>query len=164
MEEGFRQLLGYVEREGDALVPTGLVTLAGYRLGWWVTWQRQLHGDSELDADRERRLSELPGWTWDARAEQWEEGFSNLVEYVKQHGDARVVMTCNFDGFKLGSWVKVQRREFAKGSLATDRQNRLEALPGWSWDPFTDQWRKASGGSQTMSPTTGGMPACRGHT
>ncbi|WP_263998778.1 DEAD/DEAH box helicase [Mycobacterium yunnanensis] len=139
-EEGFRQLLRYVEREGNALVPTSLVTSSGYRLGWWVTWQRQLHGDLELEADRERRLSALPGWTWDTRATQWEEGFTNLVEYVNQYGDARVAVTYNFDGFQLGSWVKVQRREFAKGSLAPDRQTRLEELPGWTWDPFTDQW------------------------
>jgi superfamily II DNA or RNA helicase len=139
-EDGFRQLLGYVERIGDARVPSAYRGRDGYRLGWWVIWQRELHGKGELDTDRERRLCELPRWTWDARSDQWEEGFTKLLEYVKRHGDARVVMSCKIDGFNLGSWVKVQRREFAKGSFSPDRQARLEGLNGWSWDPFTDRW------------------------
>ena len=33
---------------------------------------------------------ELPGWTWDPHADQWEEGFSRLLHYVEHHGHARV--------------------------------------------------------------------------
>ena len=141
-EEGFKQLLRYEERQGDARVPSDYTTDDSYRLGWWVTWQRQLHGQGALEADRERRIEELPGWTWDVRADNWEEGFGQLLEYVKRTGDARVLMTSKVDGFNLGSWVKVQRRTFGGGALEADRIRRLEELPGWSWDPFTDQWEE----------------------
>lgn len=141
-EDGFRQLLRYVKREGDARVPSDFQTSDGYRLGWWTVWQRDLHGKGELDAERERRLSDLPGWTWDVRAEQWEAGFRQLQRYVERHGDARVPKTCVVDGFTLGVWVAVQRRRFSKGTFETDRRDRLEALPGWSWDPFTDAWEE----------------------
>ena len=47
------------------------------------------------------------------------------------------------DGFKLGSWVIRQRNNKSKNLLSQDRIERLEALPGWSWDPFTEQWEKA---------------------
>jgi superfamily II DNA or RNA helicase len=141
-EEGFKQLLHYVERQDDARVPSDHTTDNGYRLGWWTVWQRDLHGKGTLDADRERRLQELPGWTWDPRADNWEEGFRRLLEYVESNGDARILMTCKVDGFNLGSWVKVQRRTFANGSLEADRIRRLEELPGWSWDPFADQWEE----------------------
>ena len=47
------------------------------------------------------------------------------------------------DGFKLGSWVSNQRKNKSKNLLSQDRIERLEALPGWSWDPFTEQWEEA---------------------
>jgi hypothetical protein len=30
--------------------------------------------------------------------------------------------------------------EHTENKMDADRQQRLEALPGWSWDPLTDQW------------------------
>ena len=41
-------------------------------------------------------------------------------------------------GYPLGNWVGTQR-------LVTkdpDRRKRLEALLGWSWDPYADQWEE----------------------
>ena len=53
------------------------------------------------------------------------------------------------DGFKLGSWVSDQRKNKSKNLLSQDRIERLEALPGWSWDPFTEQWEEAFGQLQS---------------
>lgn len=46
------------------------------------------------------------------------------------------------DGYRLGAWVKVQRGNHAKGTLDSDRERRLQGLPGWSWDPLADQWEE----------------------
>ncbi|MGB2587192.1 MAG: helicase associated domain-containing protein, partial [Pseudolabrys sp.] len=35
------------------------------------------------------------------------------------------------DGYKLGLWIAVQRRD--KHKMDPDRRQRLEALPGWVW-------------------------------
>ena len=72
----------------------------------------------------------------------WEEGFSRLLDYVKRNGDARVPRSCTIDGYKLGAWVKGQRRIFGKGLLDADRQHRLESLDGWTWDPNADRWEE----------------------
>jgi hypothetical protein len=75
----------------------------------------------------------VPGWTWNPVADQWEEGFSHLLQYVERHGDARVPQSYSVDGYQLGEWVARQRRMYAKGLLDADRERRLQALPGWTW-------------------------------
>ena len=140
-EEGFSRLVDYVERHGDARVPS-LYTVDDYKLGQWAVTQRYFHAKGVLDADRERRLQELPSWTWDPFADQWEEGFSRLVDYVERHGDVRVPRSRTVDEHKLGTWITIQRRGHTKGVLDADRERRLEHLPGWTWDTFADQWEE----------------------
>ncbi|MEV0109761.1 helicase associated domain-containing protein [Nocardia sp. NPDC050799] len=136
-ELGFRHLNAYDQR-GNARVPTGHVDQAGYRLGQWCKVQRR---NRNLSAQRRRQLEALPGWTWDAVADQWERGFQHLAAYVDQHGHAQVPDAFGSeDKFRLGQWVGVQRRAQSTGSLSAARQLRLAALPGWTWNPIADQW------------------------
>ncbi|MGB8390262.1 helicase associated domain-containing protein, partial [Mycobacterium sp.] len=140
-EQGFSRLLDYVERHGHARVPRSC-TVAGYRLGVWINIQRNNHSNGTLAADRKCRLQDLPGWTWDAHAERWEEGFRSLLDYVERHGDARVPLSYAVDGYRLGEWVNMQRDRHSKGILGEDRRARLEALPGWVWSPLDAQWEE----------------------
>jgi hypothetical protein len=39
-------------------------------------------------------------------------------------------------------WVLVQRREYRRGALDTQRCARLEALPGWTWEPHDAAWEE----------------------
>ena len=87
----------------------------------------------KLSKERILRLTELPGWLWDVFAAQWEEGYSNLQRFVERHGHAKVLQSHQEGAFRLGNWVAAQRRRFKKGTLAQDRIDRLEALPGWVW-------------------------------
>jgi superfamily II DNA or RNA helicase len=132
-EEGFSHLLRFVDQHGHARVPTSF-TVKGYPLGGWVATQRNFRTNGKLDADRQQRLSNLPGWAWDARADQWEEGFSHLLHYVDEHGHARVVGSYVVDGYRLGAWVAKQRHKHAKGTLDPERERRLQALPRWTWN------------------------------
>ena len=92
-----------------------------------------------MDADRRKRLEALPGWSWDAIDDRWEEGFFHLKEYSEREGHCRVPKGYKTDiGYPLGNWVGTQRlvtKDFA-------RRQRLESLPGWSWDRYSDQWEK----------------------
>jgi hypothetical protein len=141
-EEGFSYLERFVKRQGHARVPATHKAADGYRLGVWVSYQRTAYANGRLAANRIARLEALPGWIWDVHEEKWEEGFSYLERFVKRQGHARVAVSHAENGYRLGQWVGVQRNTYAKGQLAPDRIARLEALPGWSWDPFADQWKE----------------------
>lgn len=46
------------------------------------------------------------------------------------------------DGYRLGAWVAWQRWRHADGTLDAERDQRLDALPGWRWDPHADRWEQ----------------------
>ncbi len=140
-EEGFARLVAYVEQHGHAMVPQSWV-VDRYRLGTWVAIQRTNHAQGRGLPDREERLQALPGWSWDPRADQWEEGFRYLIAYVEEYGHCLVPRPYVVAGYRLGTWVGTQRGKYAKGALAQPRVQRLQDIPGWSWDPDSDQWDK----------------------
>ena len=135
-DEGFRYLVDYVKEYGDARPPRDFVSRDGFRLGQWVTVQRVTKLRKRMDEQRSHRLENLHGWSWDPRADAWEEGFQHLAQFLKESGGVRPpqLHVCT-DGFKLGVWASTQRANFAKGTLSTDRQKRLEKLKGWDWKP-----------------------------
>jgi hypothetical protein len=133
-EDGFRHLTEYVERRGDARPVRKVVCDDGFKLGQWVTVQRTTKAKKEMDEQRVRRLEALPNWTWDPRADAWEQGFSHLVEFLRDsNGNGLTHQIVCPDGYKLGVWITSQRVNYAKGNLALERQRRLESLPGWIW-------------------------------
>jgi superfamily II DNA or RNA helicase len=138
-EEGFRHLMEYVDIVGQARVRDDYRTIQGYRLGGWLTTQRMKI--NRLSSDRKARLEALPGWSWDARDDKWEEGFCYLKDFVDRIKHAKPPHSHKTeDGFRLGQWVAVQRRH--QSSLSPERKVRLEALSGWTWDALLDKWEE----------------------
>jgi hypothetical protein len=140
-DEGFEHLLRYAADHLHTRIPA-TYKIDGYRLGQWVTIQRQNRSKGTLDKTRQDRLEDVPNWTWDPIADMWEEGFRHLKEYVAQHGDSRVPQQYRASDYRLGSWVNSQRANGRSGILTPDRRERLEALPGWTWDPRADKWEE----------------------
>jgi hypothetical protein len=107
------------EMASDRQVPRGYKSADGFELSNWVNFQRAKR--DEMAPDRRQRLEALPGWTWDTRADQWEEGFSYLRQYSEREGNCRVPLKFEMDdGYRLGGWVSRQRTH--QSSMDPDRR------------------------------------------
>jgi hypothetical protein len=122
-EQNFHQL----EQEDNACVSKP------HPLYEWVRVLRVSHTKGTLDPERVCRLEKLPGWVWNVVDAKWERSFRQL----EQEDTA-----CLSPSHPLFPWVHTQRKFYSKGTLDPERASRLEALPGWSWDPQTDRWER----------------------
>jgi len=142
--DGFERLQKYVKANGKANPPQDYKTKDGFRLGGWITVQRQ--NKDSLTTERKRILEAFPFWTWTPKEDEmlsaWADGISRLQEYVKKNGIARPPRDHKTkDGFRLGAWVhnKISR----KNELSPERISQLEKLPLWTWTPKEDEMLSA---------------------
>src|SRR5262249_35055775 len=132
-ETGFHHLAVYKQREGHCRVPAKYME-NGFRLGQWVSVQRQAKG--KMPAERRRRLDAL-GFVWDPYDADWDEGFRYLTIYKEREGHCRVPRGHRENGFGLGQWVADQRK--AKGMMPAERRQRLDELE-FIWDTREAAW------------------------
>src|SRR5579884_786843 len=137
----FGLLEQFVQQNNHARVPKSYVA-NGYRLGGWISNQRTHYSKGTLDADRQRRLQDLTGWSWDVNVDLWEEGFNRLLDYIEENGHTRVPAKYRVNGYPLGQWVAIQRSFGNRGALDPDRKRRLANLTGWTWDIIGDLWEE----------------------
>ena len=123
----------YKGREGHCRVPQSYRE-NGFRLGGWVSLQRG--NRDRMSAERRQQLDTL-GFIWAALPNKWEEGFSRLKAYKEREGDCRVRALHVENGFRLGSWVGVQRGN--RHRMSGERRQRLDKL-GFVWDILRYQW------------------------
>ena len=134
-EDGFNALVSFAEREGTAVVPPGHIE-DGIRLGQWASVQRD--NRSTMSRERSARLEAVPEWTWQPAQDKWDFGYAKLEVFLAREGHARVPKEYIEVGYKLGSWVSVQRRRQTR--IEPDRRAKLESLPGWTWNTDVELW------------------------
>jgi hypothetical protein len=154
-QEGLAALQAFVEREGHARVPGSHVELfqgAEFRLGGWVNSMRtnfKTGGTRSLSPERGAALEAVPGWVWDVREADFQEGLAALQAFVEREGHARVpgshVELFQGAEFPLGSWVGNRRVESKTGKLSAERTATLEEVPGWVWDRLEAAFQEGLG-------------------
>ncbi|MGO9206546.1 MAG: Helicase associated domain protein [Candidatus Limnocylindrales bacterium] len=153
----YRDLAGlrvFAKREGHARVPGDHVE-DGSRLGQWVAVTRGAFRRGRLRPERVDAVEAIPGWTWDARDDDWRIGVSRLRAFAEREGHARVPFSHIEMGFKLGSWVNGRRTDHRRDRLSAERTAELEAILGWTWDPLADDWRAGFGSLQRFAGREG---------
>jgi hypothetical protein len=67
--ESYEALVAYVEREGDANIPTNHVE-KDFFLGRWASTQRGKYRNNELTKTQIELLEELNGWNWERTSQK----------------------------------------------------------------------------------------------
>lgn len=138
----FGLLEDFVGSKGHSRVSSG-ENFDGFRLGNWLGRQRQSHHRRQLDQSRSQRLESLPGWTWDPYADVWDENYRRLAQIAEKTGTCAILQGfVTSDNVALGTWVTTQRQRWNQQALDSERADRLESIPGWTWDPVGDVWRE----------------------
>ena len=135
-DKAFEALQKFHKKTGICDVPANLF-FDGLNLKSWVNMQRSRK--HRLTPERIKKLDSL-GFIQDPLSEQWEKGFNSLKVFKEQESHCLVGRATVIAGFKLGSWVNLQRT--SKDRLTPERIKRLDEL-GFSWDARTDQWEEA---------------------
>ncbi|MDB4123234.1 Helicase associated domain protein, partial [Planktomarina temperata] len=134
-EEGFSKLLQFKKAEGHVNVPQRY-NLDGFKLGAWVSNLR--NSRSTLSIERKQQLDEI-GFLWDVLTEAWEGGFRELLQFWNAEGHCKVPQGFKLNGFKLGLWVRTQRK--AQNDMSSERKQRLDDI-GFIWDTYAKAWEE----------------------
>ncbi|MEO5377988.1 MAG: helicase associated domain-containing protein [Magnetococcus sp. DMHC-6] len=136
-DEHLGRLTHYGERFGDIDVEKDWPE--DPELSRWVELQRKTWKQGRLSTDRIQRLEEL-GFIWDPEASHWEELFSRLLQFKREHGHAKI-LDVDPSNEQLSSWARQNRRAQAKGQLSEERYQRLTEV-GFVWDLAAAHWEE----------------------
>lgn len=78
------------------------------------------------------RLLESIGFVWDLQACDWVHRYDQLLEFKLLHGHADVPQKYP-QNQPLSTWVRTQRRSYAKGCMPSDRIEQLDRI-GFDWE------------------------------
>jgi superfamily II DNA or RNA helicase len=134
-DEWYGRLIKFKNNTGHCLVPNEYLQ-DGHKLGYWVARQRAKK--NKLKIEHIKKLEEI-GFVWDAISQKWEDGFDCLQNFKKNHNHCLVSSFEIFEGFELGTWVRVQR--MSKEIISNDRLNKLNEI-GFVWNTLEDKWDK----------------------
>nr|WSX75829.1 Helicase associated domain protein [Streptomyces sp. NBC_00899] len=120
----------YRNEHGDLLVPTAHVTDTDeLPLGVWLAQCRNAKKQGNLTTRRIQELDAL-GIAWDARAQRWNEGYKAAERYFRENGHLKVPSTFAEPGasFKLGIWIRRQRKALHNGTLTPQQIADLNTI------------------------------------
>jgi hypothetical protein len=136
-DEQFANLLEFYKTQGHFSLPPNLKTAP--ELPSWVKKQRLLKTKNILKKNRLNRLEKI-GFIWDAKEAAWEEMFTTLANFTKSRNHC-IVPAKWAENPRLAQWVNNLRKDYKKGHLAQEHQDRLSKL-GFLWDAKAIFWEE----------------------
>lgn len=133
-EKGFAEARRYYENNGNLDVPATYRTADGFKLGDWISNQREKHRYGKMKKELINRLNEV-GMIWQ-KEYPWEVRFALAEAYYQEHGNLRMPGIYNVDGICLSKWINEQKHAYRgnrpKQKLNEDQIKRLESI-GMDW-------------------------------
>jgi hypothetical protein len=122
-EDMFGRLSKYRRKHGNCNVSG---SYSDNLLARWVLKLRSRKG--RLSEDQVDRLNGL-GFVWDPFDAAWQRGLAALRQFKSREGHARVPESHVEVAYKLGAWVKEQRRK--ENAMIASRKEQLHAIGFW---------------------------------
>lgn len=124
-----------------------------------------------LEAQR-RKLEDLPGWTWNVKDRQFQEGLAELRSWLAdENGRWPAQGERTVGGFNIGTWVHTKRSSYRKDILPPDQIAALEGL-GIQWTlnlrlvrggtGVDAKWREIAEGASRWALCNGRIPKTTG--
>ena len=131
-ERNYLEAAAYYREHGNLLVPGTYTTETGLKLGNWISHLRVSRKQGKLTEEQIARLN-IIGMAWDADEERWRIGYEAALQYSREHGNLKVPATYETpEGYTLGLWINLKRRQYKKGTLTERQILDLEKL-GMRW-------------------------------
>ena len=153
-ERNYLEAMHYYNEHGDLYTDLKYITETGFKLGYWISHLRQKRED--LTEEQISRLDRI-GMVWDTEQYRFDEGLRHAREYFNEHGDLKVTSkyVCD-DGYTLGLWLNLKRRQYTSGKLSSENIAALEQL-GISWNPTEDKWQEMFAKAQRFFDENGDL-------
>ena len=138
-ERNYLEAMHYYNEHGSLYMDIKYMTESGFKLGYWVSHLRQKK--DELSDEQISRLDAI-GMVWNTEQFKFDEGLRHAQAYLKEFGSLNVpTKYVSNDGFALGKWLNLKRRQYANDRLSKESSEALEKL-GMVWKPTDDKWDK----------------------
>lgn len=162
-ERNYLEAAAYYREHGNLLVPGRYVSPGGIKLGNWIAHLRMAkNGKGKLRITQEQieRLEQI-GMAWDADEERWRIGYEAARQYSREHGNLNVTSGYETkDGYRLGAWINLKRRQYKKGTLTERQISDLEKL-GMRWEVHAAHWQEMYDEAKAYYETNGDLKVPR---
>ena len=127
-ETGYASAKAYHSQHGNIDVSSGYVDSDGFKLGGWITDQREKFRVGRLKQDRKERLDAL-GMVWQ-KDDPWELRFGLAEDYYKSNNNLNVPANYIADGVNLSKWLNEQKQAYRgkRRALSDEQIARLESI------------------------------------
>ena len=161
-ERNYLEAAAYYREHGNLLVPARYVTPSGMKLDSWVSHMRRNRrgGKDSLTKEQIERLN-LIGMAWDADEERWRIGYEAALTYSRMKGNLDVPFAYETsDGYRLGLWIQLKRRQYNKGTLSEQQIHDLEKI-GMRWEFHAERWQEMYNEAKDYYDTNGNLKVPR---
>ena len=141
-QEAYELAKKYYEHYGDLKIEKTFTTQDGihydengFKLGVWITYQRERYSKDMLSVYRINKLNEI-GMIFNKREENFYENYALAQKYYEHHGNLEMIKRFktingyeyNEYGVALGDWIKNLRDLYHQNKLSQDKIDMLMCL------------------------------------